>query len=580
LLKNRSYNTNRLACNKVYVRICLLLGVSLLTSVALRAQYSVTKVVLEYSVTEQKEVFLENYSRLKLSNYINSQLDDLREEGFWLARVRDSVELMDTLNVYLQVGEEVLVDRVSIQTLPEDWKFFLERKLQLTGVPLAQASVQVIMDEVLDYAQNNGYPFAQVWLDSPSVDKGLLSLKLQLDKGPAFVLHDIQFDDEIKMTRSFLLSYLGVKPGEAFNHDKVNAIGQRISGLPYIQLKRDPLISFSDEGKARIWLDLENQRVSNLDGIIGVAPGSTDDGRTLLTGELDFNLRNPFSRGTSLDFSFEKFQESSQRLDLAISYPFMFSSPLGTGFDFNLERVDTLYANLNTKLGISYYFSGSSSFMVFFNRQNSYPISSSEAVRNRYSNIEINHYGLSGQYQRLDYIPNPSKGLRFAIEGSVGRKSVEDLEASEVNTVYRFSLEAEYFFRISRLFTLVYSNQTLLNLDTTFSNGQVKWIGGLTTLRGFNESAIPSKDYIIQGLEFRLLTDKNSHAKLFYDYGLVWQLPEDGEIVSERYSGAGIGYSFITGPGLFTINYALALNANTGIAFSNGKVHFGFISYF
>lgn len=536
--------------------------------------------MLEYSVTEQKEVFLENYSRLRLSNHLNSQLNELRDEGFWLAHVRDSAHSNNLLEVYIDVGEEVLVDKVSIESLPDDWKFSLSRKLELTGVPLAQASVDVVLNEVLDYAQNNGYPFAQVWLDSPTVENGLLNLKLQLDKGPEFVIHDIQFDDDIKMSRNFLLSYLGVKPGEAFNHDKIGDIQQRISGLPYIQLKRDPLISFSDEGKARIWLDLENQRVSNLDGIIGVAPGSTDDGRTLLTGELDFNLRNPFSRGTSLDFSFEKFQESSQRLDLAVSYPFMFSSPLGTGFDFNLERVDTLYANLNTKLGISYYFSGSSSFMVFFNRQNSYPISSSDAVRNRYSNIEINHYGLSGQYQRLDYIPNPSKGLQFGIEGSVGRKSLEAPDVSEVNTVYRFSLDAAYFFRISRLFTLVYSNQTLLNLDTTFSSGQVKWIGGLTTLRGYNESAIPSKDFIIQGLEFRLLTDKNSHAKLFYDYGFVWQLPDDGKIVTERYSGAGIGYSFITGPGLFTINYALALNANTGIAFSNGKVHFGFISYF
>lgn len=507
-------------------------------------------------------------------------MEELREDGYLLVRVRDSIRAKGELSIFLSVGRQLRVDEVKLDALPPDWRLYLNRRLDAKGILLDEASLNLVLDEVLEYAQNNGYPFAQVWLDSPEVKAQKIVLSLQVDKGPEFVLHDIQFDEELKMTKNFLLSYLGVRPGEAFNNEKVSNFKQRLSGLPYVQLKRDPLISFSDEGKVRIWLDMENRPVSNLDGIIGVAPGSGDNGRTLLTGELDFNLRNPFSRGTSLDFSFEKFQESSQRLDLSAAYPFMFSSPLGTNFEFNLERVDTLYANLNTKLGVSYYFSGRSSFTVFYNRQNSYPIGSSDFVRSRYPNIEINHYGLSGQYQKLDYIPNPSKGLEFDIEGSVGRKSEGIQDVSSSNTVYRFALDASYYFRISRLFSLVYSNHTLFNLDTTFSQGQVKWIGGLTSLRGFNESAIPAKDFVIQGLELRLLTDRNSHAKLFYDYGFVWQLPEAGTLEFRRYSGAGIGYSFITGPGLFTINYAVALNGPNGIAFSDGKVHFGFISYF
>jgi len=565
-------------CKMGYVRIGLLWVYSFLVASMGYGQNAISKVVFHYPQSEEKVQIIKNSTPLKLTGYLNKKLEELRYEGYWTARIADSLYIDDTNLVMIETGGKMAAASVSVESLPEGWKSAIERQLNLENVLLDELSTAQIANEIIEYAQNHGYPFANVWFELDETDES--ALKVKIDKGPEFRILEVQFDEEIRITTAFLMNYLGLKKGELFNYDNVRDIPQKLSGLSYLRLTDDPRLSFSDIGNVRIWLSLENQKVSNIDGIIGVAPGSSSTGGTLITGELDFNLRNPFSRGTSLDFSFEKFQASSQRIDLAFAYPYMFSSALGTDFNFNLERLDTLYANLNTRLGFSYYLSGNSRIMAFFTRQNSYPIGSGGDISGIYKNVNISHYGLLLEYRRLDYVPNPSKGLEVVLEGSAGRKLELQDEIELTNTVYRATIDLSYHLRLSRLFSLVYLNQTIFNIDSTFSNGQVKWIGGLSTLRGFNEGAIPAKDHMIQSIEMRLLTDRNSHAKLFYDLGFVSQVNQNGAVRSRTYSGAGIGYSFKTGPGLFAINYAVALSQESGIAFSDGKVHFGFISYF
>ena len=119
-----------------------------------------------------------------------------------------------------------------------------------------------------------------------------------------------------------------------------------------------------------------------------------------------------------------------------------------------------------------------------------------------------------------------------------------------------------------------------LNIDSTFSQNQVTWKGGLKSVRGFNESSIPSKNYWQQTIEFRFLTDKDSHAKVFGDYAVVDQLGPDNKLTTQDFIGIGVGYNFKTGPGIFTINYAAGSTALSSLGVTSGKVHFGFVSYF
>lgn len=50
--------------------------------------------------------------------------------------------------------------------------------------------------------------------------------------------------------------------------------------------------------------------------------------------------------------------------------------------------------------------------------------------------------------------------------------------------------------------------------------------------------------------------------------------------MSDQPFGFGAGFSFGTNLGIFSISYALGKQFNNPIELKNGKVHFGYVTYF
>ena len=79
--------------------------------------------------------------------------------------------------------------------------------------------------------------------------------------------------------------------------------------------------------------------------------------------------------------------------------------------------------------------------------------------------------------------------------------------------------------------------------------------------------------------EYRFLVDKNSNAFVFYNQ--AWY---ENSTTSSYYNdypfGFGLGYSFGSKLGVFSVIYALGSQLNNPIELRNGKLHVGYVSYF
>jgi len=102
--------------------------------------------------------------------------------------------------------------------------------------------------------------------------------------------------------------------------------------------------------------------------------------------------------------------------------------------------------------------------------------------------------------------------------------------------------------------------------------------GGLNNQRGFNEDEFFASVHTSSTIEYRFLLDKNSHLLAFFDYS--WYEKATSNYITDDPFGFGVGFSFSTNLGLFSINYALGQQLTNPIRFSEGKVHFGYITYF
>ena len=118
----------------------------------------------------------------------------------------------------------------------------------------------------------------------------------------------------------------------------------------------------------------------------------------------------------------------------------------------------------------------------------------------------------------------------------------------------------------------------LMGGDNIFENELFR-IGGLKTLRGFDEESIFASLYSIGTLEFRYLLEQNSYAYVFSDAAYIEaQSTTDTRITQAL--GFGTGISFETRAGIFSINYALGKLPNNPVDLRGGKIHFGFVNLF
>nr|MBA2413124.1 BamA/TamA family outer membrane protein [Burkholderiaceae bacterium] len=114
--------------------------------------------------------------------------------------------------------------------------------------------------------------------------------------------------------------------------------------------------------------------------------------------------------------------------------------------------------------------------------------------------------------------------------------------------------------------------------SVTFDNELFR-IGGLKTLRGFDEESITASSYVIGKLEFRYLLEQNSNLFLFYNLAWYERYTQSGYI-KDQPSGFGAGINFETKLGIFSFSYALGKEFDNPVRIKAAKIHFGLVNYF
>ena len=105
-------------------------------------------------------------------------------------------------------------------------------------------------------------------------------------------------------------------------------------------------------------------------------------------------------------------------------------------------------------------------------------------------------------------------------------------------------------------------------------------IGGLNSLRGFNEKFFYASTYGIGTLEYRFFMEENSYLLIFYDQGYVRYVLHDGVSQEDFPLGFGAGLTFSTKAGIFKFIYSLGKSKEQQIGLNYSKIHFGLSSGF
>ncbi len=477
--------------------------------------------------------------------------------------------------------------------------------------PIHYSELQEIQKKLLEHAENNGYPFAIVGLDSLNIKKdGSISARLMMDKKQYITFKDIEiFGEDVKISPSYLMRYLGIKPGEPYSNKTVLEIPKRIRELAFLREVKTPLVSF--RGKAAIVnLFLRKKNASKFDFLVGVLPRDAQTGsRLLITVDGMFSTQNLLGAGERLHVEFRQLQPGTQRLDLNFGYPYLLGLPFGVEGDFELYKRDSSYLDLEYDAGISYSFSARNSITAFWHGKLTNLISVNETQIVNLKKLpttldtRFTDFGLKYNYENLDYRFNPRKGWRLETRASAGFKKIivnNQIEELEDPADPTFNFKTLYDSLDLRTFQYQIENKigvyipvfpkdrgvvhianrtgSIVSQGPVYVNEQYR-IGGNKFFRGFDEESILNSTHSIFTFEYRFLLGTNSFIYLFGDTGFI-QSKAPEQTTNDWPIGFGAGMTFETKIGLFGISYAYGRQNGNPIDFRAAKIHFGYVNYF
>lgn len=441
---------------------------------------------------------------------------------------------------------------------------------------LSTDAFNAIGNEAIRTLENSGYPFASASFHAELVSDGSLSLSAELSKGPFIAFDSLIIRSEKPFSKAALSQYYQIRKGRPYSESILRSIPQKTSQLRYARITQAPQVIF-EEGKADVYIWLDDVKASRFDGIIGFQPDAAT-GRPVFTGDLSLYLENALRRSETIEFQWRRLQEQTQNLKLNASLPYLLQTRLGVWGGLDLYRRDTTFSTAELDLALGYLVGADQYVRTFVERWNS------TALRdglNGIDNVSIQRYGIAIRLFEMDDFDNPMRGSLLSTELGAGAKTLTAAnDAAEQQRVSQYSgtLNAGLWLPLASRWALVLRANAGFKADSTLRLNEHYRIGGLNTLRGFDEESIFARSYGIGTLEIKYRLDRKSAVLAFVDQGWYDRIA-DGSF-SDLPLGFGAGALIGTENSTFRIYYALGREQNNPVLVRNGKVHFGFINRF
>ena len=549
-------------------------------------------------------------TRTACVEYINQLPGFLRSKGYVTASL-DSVHYDSSFaQIVLFTGDvyqwaKIDASQVDISILQAvGW-----REKMFSDKPMDFEQVQLWQDRILNYLENNGHPFAKVYLDSLQMDKEKVWAKLKVNKGPAYKIDSIRIQGNAKISNEYLQRYLDIRNGSIFSKEKLVRISKRMRELSYVEEERPSKLIWLGSGSI-LEMYLKQKRSSQVNVLIGFLPNNDQlsSKKVLITGEANINLKNALGAGETIGFNWQQLQVKSPRLNILYQHPYLFNSPVGLDFAFDMFRKDSTFLNVNLQLGAQYTLDVHQSGKLFIQRFQTIvnAINTNFVLQNRQlpdeADVSSFNLGLDYEFNNTNYRLNPTTGNELHIITSAGTKKIkkntqvlelkdpgdpgfdfENLYDTVKLKTYQFRVKAT----VAKYFSVGGQNKstvkTALNAGL-FQSGNIFrnelfQIGGYKSLRGFDEESQYLSQFAIATVEYRLLLDQNSFFYVLADGG--WGRNNSQNMnVNYTYLGTGLGLAFDVKAGIFNLAWAVGKRNDTKFNLRQSKLHIGFVSYF
>jgi outer membrane protein insertion porin family len=524
---------------------------------------------------------------LILNGYYNSNLEETD-----LVRV-DSQKV--NLIVKVNEGEPTFIRNIYLTWIEEgrgreDSVRFAQRFDFLKEQIFLKSDVEDNISDILDYYEENGYPFAKVKINSVNfyrdslAEKYYANININIDTGKISRIDKIEVQGNTKtkdyvVTRDARLEY-----GSLYSQKQIEDIPAKLNRLRFFEPVDVPSFYFNSKNEGVLLIQVKEKETNNFDGLIGYIPGNQQGQPGYVTGLVNVSLRNMFGTGRAAAFKWQRIDRYSQELEVKYLEPWFLNFPFNINVGFQQLKQDTSYVQREFEGSVEFLATENLSAAVTLAAEAVIPTISDYSVFTVYNSSSL-ITGLNVKIDTRDDFYSPTEGIYFLNGYSFSQKKINGPEKYLTESLQRninlqrFVVDFQFYIELSKKQVTALGIHGREMRGSFFEVSDLFKLGGTNTLRGYRENQFLGNRLLWSNLEYRFLLSKRTFAFLFFDSGYYLRNGDALKNIPEASAvklGYGLGLNIETGLGVLNVSYALA----KGDSFSDGKIHFGIINEF
>jgi outer membrane protein assembly factor BamA len=562
---------NKLCC------ILLLIGLVWLSSLHAQPEIYIDQIILKGATAQNaadaiKSLHLdaETLYTPDLIPLLKQQLTDYySQKGYIFAKISQpeviptSPKLVNLLFL-ISEGKAGWIDKVSffgnryfsLQKLSQLTDLKPGKKIHLTDLPELQ-------NKILLLYTSRGYLFTSVRLDSLKLELDSLCAVLQIDEGPLFKPERIAYKGN-KITRpNTLLLISGISPNSVITPQLLIQAENNLLRKPYIKA-----CQITPMDARTLEFSIDEGKMTRLEGILGMTSNRIT-ARNELNGFADIQFLNLWGTDRSLSLYWKSLSTRYQQLRMAYHESGIYRYPLAGDLAFQRTAQDSTWIKLKVELDI-YYRMLYQKVGVSLYTETLYPglADSVDIAETAYRKL-----GFFWDYTKLDYIPNPTRGNSFMINfGWLSSQS-----AAQTKQIPVTEFDAATYLPLSQSLILSISAHGREIRDRSAAVFEQYNLGGFKSLRGYKEDQFNGWQTGWINTELRYLISRDARLYILADAG-GFHAP-DNKPKTDLFA-SGLGISFPTKLGIFSLSYALSYTDKRLSDIASGIIHIGIDSSF
>jgi outer membrane protein insertion porin family len=551
------------------------------------------------------------YTRDEIIERFERILNAYREAGFAFAEMVLDIERMSeqtdagneaqvVITITIIEGKQARIGRISLVGNEHFSETEIRDQLDLQqGKLFTPARFEQGIERVQTLYSEKGYPKIEIAPNNfqLSAETGTIDFQLDISEGAQVQIGEVKVSGLQKTKTEVVLREIPIKPHQRFDQRNIDASYRRLRNLGYFYQVNPNVLEIGEaEDKINFHARVTEAKTGRLSGVIGYAPPDSDvDTAPQLTGVLEARETNLLGTGRQANFYWKSGLLKIFRL--GYSEPWIFGKPITIGIEYGQfkqrspNREQLTGVSYNDTETVSEEQSGSVSATTLFGRvfegimtlgykQIDIPDTGVPSTLTPPFNTERSDFSNPGSITsteptpysgtkysvafRLtrdtrDYFLNPTRGRRDSIAVEVSRSDFR---------LRKVWLSLQQYFPTWRKQTIAVELHGAAAWGVNIPPTELFYLGGATTLRGYDEDWFSGPRRVYANLEYRFLVGPDSQLFVFTDLGAVTVI-EKPSVFDRLRVGYGFGARLESEGGILRVNYGLA----AGDSLLRGKIH-------